>query len=440
MERLTFAAVADDDTGASDLAGMLAEQGVGTVLILDLPTTERLLEWSRGADAVIMAEGTRAVEPRTAYERTRAALRLLAPLSPRVYQLKYCSTFDSTEKGNIGPSIDAAMDELGEAFTVALPALPVNGRTTYMGYHFVHQQLLSDSPMRDHPLTPMRNPNLVDFLGRQTRRRVGLVAYPAVEAGAEAIRRRLEELCDEGIQIAILDCLNERHLCSICEAVSEMRLISGSSAPGMGLPAVWRARGWLAAHGECFAIEPGEPTGHGCLVVAGSCSVATRAQNEWLSARGVKLVRLDPRELAGGTADMAAIVGEVAGELCRGRHCLMATSAAPEEVRAVQHWGRERGLSVEALGLAVVRALAEVTRAVVEEVVPGGLIFAGGETSGALCRKLELGALRVGRNIEPGVPQCASLGRWRLPVVLKSGNFGSRDFYGRALGAIGRRL
>lgn len=437
MQRLTFAAIADDDTGASDLAGMLADQGLRTVLILDLPDAAQLREWSRDTDGVVMAEGTRAIEPRAAYGRTRAALGLLAPLLPRIYQIKYCSTFDSTENGNIGPAIDAAMDELGEEFTIALPALPVNGRTTYLGYHFVDQELLSDSPMRHHPLTPMRNPNLVDFLGRQTRRKVGLVPYAAVDAGPEVIRSRFGELREADVQVAIVDCLNGRHLRSICEAASGLRLITGGSAPGIEMPAVWRAKGWVAAETGGVEIRPAERGAHGCLVVAGSCSVATRKQNEWLSAQGTRVVRLDARELASGTLDSSAVMRGVAAELGQGRHCLVTTSAPTEEVRTVQKWGAESGMNVDELGLAVVRALAGLTRAVLEETPAGALILAGGETAGALCRRLELGAFRVGRNIEPGVPLCASLGRFRLPVVLKSGNFGSRDFYGRALRAIG---
>jgi uncharacterized protein YgbK (DUF1537 family) len=145
MDGLLFAAVADDDTGASDLAGMLAGGGVRTLLVIDLPAEEKLLEWSRGYQAVVMAEATRNTAPAFAYERTRAAVRVLRERRPRLFQVKYCSTFDSTPEGNIGPSIDAALDELNEEFTVAVPALPVNGRTTYQGYHFAGGQLLSDT-------------------------------------------------------------------------------------------------------------------------------------------------------------------------------------------------------------------------------------------------------------------------------------------------------
>src|SRR5919107_3226355 len=156
---LLFGAVADDDTGASDLAGMLAEQRLRTLLVIDLPEQTRFEEWSAGQHAVVMAEGTRNLRPEEARARTRSAIQLLKSRDPRAFQIKYCSTFDSTPEGNIGPTIDAALEELGEEFTVALPALPVNGRTTYRGYHFVHDRLLSDSPMRDHPLTPKAVPS-----------------------------------------------------------------------------------------------------------------------------------------------------------------------------------------------------------------------------------------------------------------------------------------
>src|SRR5919107_5878595 len=182
--RLLFGAVADDDTGASDLAGMLAEQRLRTLLVIDLPEQNQLDEWSEGQHAVVMAEGTRNLRADEARARTRSAIRLLKRRDPRAFQLKYCSTFDSTPEGNIGPTIDAALEELGEEFTVALPALPVNGRTTYRGYHFVHDRLLSDSPMREHPLTPMTNANLVEHLASQTSRRVGLAPYESVAAGA----------------------------------------------------------------------------------------------------------------------------------------------------------------------------------------------------------------------------------------------------------------
>ncbi|HEV2864270.1 MAG TPA: 3-oxo-tetronate kinase [Pyrinomonadaceae bacterium] len=439
MNELLFAAVADDDTGASDLAGMLAGQGARTLLVIDLPAPERLAAWARGYDAVVMAEATRNVAPALAYERTRAAVKLLRAMRPRLFQIKYCSTFDSTPEGNIGPSIDAAMDELGEQFTVALPALPVNGRTTYQGYHFVHGRLLSDSPMRHHPLTPMTNPDLVDLLGRQTRRRVGLAPYAAVEGGSESLKGHFAELRREGVNVAVVDCLHEAHVEAVTRACEGLRLVTGGSAFGAWLPRVWRERGLLEEERPAPPPLPSGVNGAGCLIAAGSCSEATRRQNEWFAARGASVRRLAAEELLSNSLDAATLARDVRAELSAGRHCLLTTSAGPDDVRGVQRWGEARGLSVPALGEKLSYALAGAVREIVEGGAAGGLVVAGGETSGAVCRRLELGALRVGRNIEPGVPLCFAVGERPLPLVLKSGNFGGEDFYARALDAVSRR-
>ena len=433
-QSLLFASIADDDTGASDLAGMLAEGGLRTLLFIDLPETEKLAELSRGYDAVVLAAGTRNLPPEVARERTRAAVRLARPLAPRVIQIKYCSTFDSTPEGNIGPSIDAAMEETGARFTVALPALPVNGRTTYRGYHFVDGRLLSDSPLREHPLTPMTNPDIVDLLSRQTARRVGLAPYAEVEAGPERLEECFRRLREEGVEIAVVDCLDDRHVETICRASVDLGLVTGGSAFGMKFPEIFRERGWLSGRAEELDA-PDTEAGGACLLVAGSCSVATRAQNEWLAARGAPVVPVDPRELLDEDFERASVVAQTRAQLAAGRDCLLTTTAAPADVRGAQEWGAGRGLKSSELGERIAYALASVVLEILEGQRVGGLVVAGGETSGAVCRTLELGALRVGHNIEPGVPLCLSLGRFRLPVVLKSGNFGGEDFYGRALDA-----
>lgn len=440
MPGLLFAAIADDDTGASDLAGMLAERGVRTLLVIDIPEPEQLAAWLEGFDAAVMAVGTRNIDAGAARERTVEAIRRLRLLEPEMFALKYCSTFDSTERGNIGPAIDAAMTELGADFTIALPALPVNGRTTYMGHHFVWDKLLSDSPMRYHPLTPMKNPNLVDFLARQTARKVGLAAYPAVDAGEERLRAEFETLRARGVEIAIVDCLCDRHVETICRAAADFKLITGSSAPGIGLPPVWRERGRLREAAATGEQEPGARVAGGCLIVAGSCSEATRGQNAWFKEQGWRVVSIDPRMLAGGRLDLERVISEAVLELEASRPVLLTTSAGPEEVAQVQAWARAQGMTPEELGRAISSGLTELARQILDRVPAAGLVIAGGETAGALSRGLALGALEVGRNIEPGVPLCHALGRFPIPVVLKSGNFGSRDFYGRALRAIGGRL
>ncbi len=437
--RLLFGAVADDDTGASDLAGMLAGQGLRTLLVIDLPEQSQFAEWSAGQHAVVMAEGTRNLRADEARARTRSAIRLLKSRDPRVFQLKFCSTFDSTPEGNIGPTIDAALEELGEEFTVALPALPVNGRTTYQGYHFVYERLLSDSAMREHPLTPMTEANLVKHLSRQTARRVGLAPYESVEAGAEELGRRFESLRADGVSIAIVDCLSDAHVRVVCRASADLRLVTGGSAFGQGFPAVWRERGWVEEFDvQTASLSTGETEGRGRLVVAGSCSVATRAQNRWFESEGAPALRVEPRALLVEELERGPLVERVRRHLNAGRDCLLYTTDEPAEVARVQSWAAGQGLDVQTLGERLAYALADLVAEVLEAAPVSGLVFAGGETSGALCRRLRLGALRVGRNIEPGVPLCYSLGRYRLPVVLKSGNFGGEDFYARALEAVAR--
>lgn len=426
MTPVVFGAVADDDTGATDLAGMLAGQGLRTVLVIDLPAKECFSEWTRDHDAVVIGTATRAAKPAVAYERTRAAIRLLAACRPKVFEIKYCSTFDSTPQGNIGQSIDAALDELGESFTVALPALPINGRTTYMGYHFVDQQLLSDSPMRHHPLTPMTNPNLVTHLQNQTLRKVGLLHYPVA-------RTALERLRGQGVEIAVLDCISDADLDSVCATIADLRLITGSSAPAMRLPRIWRERRWWTPAAQ--SLNPPGGRGRGLLVIAGSCSEATRRQNQWLEGQGARVIDLDAlRLVAAGEQDDSARVAAVA-ELRAGNTCLLRTASHPEDIERVWRWAVAQGKSVNQTALEIAYALASLVRRILEEQPPAGLIVAGGETAGAICRTLELGALEVGANIEPGVPLCVSLGRFRLAVVLKSGNFGNEDFYGRARAA-----
>lgn len=420
-----FTSVADDDTGATDLAGMLAGQGLRTVLLIDLPGAEDFARFTEGQDAVVVGTGTRNLPKEDAYRITREAVRTLRELEPRMLQIKYCSTFDSTTEGNIGPGIDAALDETGETFTVAVPALPVNGRTTYLGYHFVKGQLMSESPMRNHPLTPMTDANLVRHLQAQTKRKVGLAGLPDVLAGPKALRARLDALAGEGVAIAVVDCVTDADLDTIAEAVAEMPVTTGGSGPAMRLPEAWRRRGWLAETSAEPVRAEAAAGGKGFLVVAGSCSQATLGQNARFEKDGARVVRPDVRALLGGDSGDAVVI-EAAEALTRRESCLLTTSAPPEEVKAIQD---EAGGDAAAVGRRLAHAVAGIARRVLDRQVPRALLLAGGETSSSICRELQLGALQVGANIEPGVPLCQALGRYKLPVVLKSGNFGSEGFY-----------
>ena len=436
MSNLLFAAVADDDTGASDLAGMLAEQGVRALLVLDASLLQEDHALLQRAEAIVLATATRALPRQQALAVTAEAVRRAAALGPRTIEIKYCSTFDSTAEGNIGPSLDAALNESGERFTVAVPALPVNGRTTYCGYHFVKGQLLSDSPMRLHPLTPMTNPNLVDHLQRQTERRVSLTPCSVVARGAAAIRRQWEELSHAGIAIAVVDCIDESQAAEICEAACDLKLISGSSLFGTHLPPAWRRRGWLAATPERLWERLLPSAGAGRLVVAGSCSVATASQNAWLAHGDAEVIELDARELL--ETNSIGVAPRAAAALESGGTVLLKTRSSQEAIAAAQQWGSSQGWLPAGLGLRLAAALAAVTRQILDRQLPEVLVCAGGETTGAICRALGIRAFAVDRNIQPGVPLCLPLERLSVPMALKSGNFGSEDFYGAAFAAADR--
>jgi uncharacterized protein YgbK (DUF1537 family) len=432
-ERLLFAAVADDDTGASDLAGMLADQGVRPVLVLDDTLLDGGSPRLEQAQAIVLATATRALPRDQARAATAGAVRRAAELGPRTIEIKYCSTFDSTAEGNIGPSLDAAMETMDEPFTIAVPALPVNGRTTYCGYHFVRGQLLSDSPMRHHPLTPMTNANLVEHLQRQTARRVGLTPSPVVAAGAGATREQWAELRAAGTAIAVVDCLDEAQAAAISEAACELRLVSGSSTFGMHLPAAWRRRGWLEPLGGPLWGRHEVDTGRGRLVVAGSCSVATSAQNAWLAGQEAEVVEVDGRALLEegepGAAERA--IRALGG----GGTVLVKTRSTRAAIEETQQWGLARGWQAPELGLRLAGALASLARQILEAGLPEALVCAGGETTGAICRALGIRGFAVDRNIQPGVPLCFPLEGARVPMALKSGNFGGEDFYGAAFAA-----
>lgn len=435
-EQLLFAAVADDDTGASDLAGMFADQGVRVVLVLDAEPGEDLEHWTRGAHGVVFATAARALPRDLATARTLAAFDCAKALDPRHYLLKYCSTFDSTEDGNIGPTLDAALATLGESFTIAFPALPVNGRTTYCGYHFVKGQLLSDSPMRFHPLNPMTNPNLVDFLSKQTSRTVGLTPYEIVARGPEAISAHWSQLREHGVAISIVDCLDDAHAASICDAACGLRLMSGGSAFGTHLPPAWRRRGWLAEAFNNPLAGCRKAAGRGRLVVAGSCSVATSRQNLRFEERGAIVHSIDAADfLEHGAAPPAE---SIAAELAQDRAVLVKTDSTPEALDRSRTWAAARGLSSQEMGLQLAGGIAALIARVVSLQPPAALVSAGGESSSALCRALGVRALAVGRNIQPGVPLCLPISDSPIPLILKSGNFGSEDFYERAFEAAER--
>jgi 3-dehydrotetronate 4-kinase len=408
-------AVADDFTGATDLCNTLVRRGMRTVQLIDVPAANTQVA---DAEAVVIALKSRTIPAPEAVEKGLAALAWLKEAGARQILFKYCSTFDSTDTGNIGPVAEALMDALGTDFTLFCPAFPENGRTIYLGYLFVGDVLLSESGMRDHPLTPMRDPCLVRVLQRQTRGKVGLVPQYDVARGPQAIRDAFASLQQAGFRHAIVDAIEDHDLEAIGEAAADFPLITGGSGIALGLPDNFRRQG-LLGKGSGADVLP-EAAG-AAAVLSGSCSEATRAQLAYVRGRA-PVFKVDPIAAAAGR-NIAEEALDWATPRLGDRPIVISATAAPEQVVAIQ----------EVLGRECASALIEHTfAAIARGLVARGvrrLVVAGGETAGAVVQALGVTGLRIGRQIDPGVPWTMSLGEPALALALKSGNFGAPDFF-----------
>lgn len=415
---LLLGCIADDFTGATDLASMLVRHGMRTVQLIGVP--DQTAEPGE-VDAVVVALKSRTIPAGDAVEQSLRALAWLRDHGARQVLFKYCSTFDSTDQGNIGPVTEALMEALSADFTIACPALPENGRSVYMGHLFVGDTLLAETHMRHHPLTPMTDSNLVRVLQGQSRRtRVGLIDYLTIERGTAAIHERIEALRRDGVNQAIADAVSDRHLWVLGEAASDLALITGGSGIAMGLPENFRAQGLLAAGLEADVLP--EVRGHEA-VLAGSCSKATLEQIERFADQH-PVHRLEPARLAAGDDEVGRALAFADEHL--GRRFLIASSRPPGEIEQIQaKLGRERA------GALVEEAMAAIAQGLVERGVRR-LVVAGGETSGAVVGALGIEALRIGPPIDPGVPWTFGSGENELLLALKSGNFGAPDFFTKA--------
>jgi len=422
--------IADDFTGATDLANNLVRSGMRTVQTIGVPDDAAA---PVPADAIVVALKSRTVAPADAVAQSLAALNYLLRQGVQQIYFKYCSTFDSTPRGNIGPVTDALLDALDSRFTIACPAFPENQRTVFKGHLFVGDQLLSDSGMRHHPLTPMLDANLVNVLQQQTVRKVGLLAYDVVARGPDAVRARFAALQAEGVQIAIVDAISNDDLMRIGPALAGMPLVTAGSGIAIGLPPNWIASGALAAGTRADALPPAAGLQ---AVVSGSCSVATNAQVLHFKRAGRPSFAIDPLALASGDDAVAQALTWAAPLLADGPVLVYAT-ADSQAVKAVQ-----QQLGVAQAGAIVEAALSRIARGLVERGVRQ-LIVAGGETSGAVVQALGIRQMTIGPQIDPGVPWTAAQsdacpGAW-LHLALKSGNFGSTDFFTKAFDGLRAR-
>lgn len=413
--------IADDFTGATDVASMLVREGMRTVQVIGVPEGPPPAD----ADAVVVALKSRTIPAADAVAQSLAALRWLQGAGARQVYFKYCSTFDSTPAGNIGPVAEALLDALGAPLAIACPAFPENGRTVFRGHLFVGDQLLSDSGMRDHPLTPMTDANLVRVLQAQSRGKVGQLKFDVIGRGPDAVRQALAALQAEGVRLAVADAIANDDLRVLGEACADQALITAGSGVALGLPAAYAARGWLQRDARAAQLPA---VGGQAAVLSGSCSVATNAQvRHWIDS-GHPALRVDARALARGEPVVAQALDFARRHLGDGPVLVYAT-ADPTEVKAVQ-----AELGVDRAGHLVEQAMASLAQALVEAGVRR-LVVAGGETSGAVVQALGVQALRIGATVDPGVPWTQALNR-PLLLALKSGNFGTVDFFAKALAQV----
>ncbi|EIF33388.1 hypothetical protein BCh11DRAFT_01154 [Burkholderia sp. Ch1-1] len=423
-KRALLGCIADDFTGATDLANMLVRGGMRTVQTIGVPASDETI----AADAVVVALKSRTIPAADAVAQSLAALDWLRAQGCRQFFFKYCSTFDSTDAGNIGPVTDALLDALSAdgnagAFTIACPAFPENGRTIFRGHLFVGDVLLNASGMENHPLTPMRDANLVSVLQRQTRSKVGLVRYDAVARGVSAVGKSFDTLRREGVRMAIADAVSDADLYILGEACADLSLITGGSGIALGLPANFRRAGLLEDQADAAQLPRIEGLS---AVLAGSASKATNAQvAEWRATRPA--FRVDPLAAARGEKVVEQALAFAQPYLDKGEPMLIYATATPDEVKAVQ-----RELGVNEAGHLVEATLASIARGL-RECGVRKFVVAGGETSGAVVQALDVHTLRIGAQIDPGVPATATTGAEPLALALKSGNFGTTDFFEKAL-------
>jgi uncharacterized protein YgbK (DUF1537 family) len=418
--------IADDLTGATDLCNNLARAGMRVVLAIDVPAESGPLP----CDAIVIALKSRTIPADEAVAQSIEACRWLQRQGVRQIYFKVCSTFDSTPKGNIGPVIEALMDEVGCEFSSVVPAFPDNERTVFRGHLFVGNVLLSDSGMRNHPLTPMTDANLVRFLELQLhgekRRKTGLIDYRTVAQSADVIRERIDQLRAGGVSIAIADSIRNDDLVRLAAALCNHKLVTAGSGLAIGLPAQW------GFHPSAESARLPAATGRRAIV-SGSCSVATNSQVRHFIECGGSAQFIDPAELAENSdKEIDRIVSWADSCWNQGEtQPLLVYSTAEPDVVGSTH---ER-FGVERSGELVERALSEVVRAFILRDVRQ-LVVAGGETAGICIRALGIQQMQIGPQIDSGVPWCygsSSLIPGRgIHLALKSGNFGAREFFNNA--------
>ncbi|KXF82429.1 3-oxo-tetronate kinase [Enterovibrio coralii] len=408
--------IADDFTGASDIAGFLVENGMRTVQLNGVPTLDTDID----ADAVVISLKSRSCPVNEAVSDSLAALTWLQQKGCQQFYFKYCSTFDSTAKGNIGPVTDALLDALGETFTIVCPALPVNGRTVFNGHLFVLGEPLNESGMRHHPVTPMTDSSVVRLMKAQSRGEVGLVNYQTISSGCAQTRSKFEELQSQGIRYAVVDAINAEHLHTLGEAAKHLKLVTGGSGLASGIAKNWA--GHLADQSEAKAA--GYPKKGKTVILSGSCSVMTNKQVAVYQAKAPHYA-IEVEACLSDEAYGQEVCEWVLANLDDEYAPMVFATAEAEKLKAIQE---KHG--AEASSLAVERLFSQLAHQLKEQGVKN-FIVAGGETSGTVTQSLAVSGFHIGPQIAPGVPWVRALDG-DLSLALKSGNFGDEAFFEKA--------
>ena len=419
---LALGCIADDYTGASDLANTLTRCGLRTVQTIGVPADELALP---DVDAVVVSLKSRSIEAGLAVSRSRAADKWLRGRGAGHVLFKICSTFDSTDAGNIGPVMDALRADSGDAMVLVTPAFPETGRTVYMGNLFVGAMPLNESPLKDHPLNPMHDSNLVRVLARQSQTKISLVDLAVIARGPDAVRARLAELSAKGFGAGIVDAVFERDLETTGQVALDHRLSVGASGFGLGLARALVASGRVKAAASTAVSDA--PVGGPAACLAGSCSQATLQQIAKAEAV-LPVLHLDPEQIVAGKDEARRALAWAKERLKEGP-VLIASSSTPDQVAALQaRHGRD------ATGHAIEQAMADIAEGLVQSGVRR-LVVAGGETSGAVVDRLGIPGFLVGAEIAAGVPVLRAVGakNGEMLLALKSGNFGGPEFFADAL-------
>lgn len=419
---LALGCIADDYTGASDLANTLTRAGLRTVQTIGVPAGDLALP---EVDAVVVSLKSRSIEAGLAVTRSRAAEKWLRGRGAGHVLFKICSTFDSTDAGNIGPVMDALRADSGDAIVLVTPAFPETGRTVYQGNLFVGAVPLNESPLKDHPLNPMHDSNLVRVLARQSKTRVGLVDLAVLARGADAVRAHLADLAGKGFGAAIVDAVFDRDLETIGVVALDHRLSVGASGIGLGIARALVATAKVKP--DSVTAIPYAPVGGPAACLAGSCSQATLQQIA-NAEKAMPVLHLDPDRVVAGKEEARRALAWASERISQGP-LLVASSSTPDEVAALQsRYGRD------AAGYAIEQAMADIAEGLVEAGVRR-LVVAGGETSGAVVDRLKIPGFLVGAEIAAGVPVLRAVGAdsGEMLLALKSGNFGGPEFFSDAL-------